>query len=252
MKSKINIFISLLFILFITGCVDKEWDMHYNDYPETVNQNLWVAMQNDENISKFVNIIKESEIDTLFESDIPYTLFAPSNDAIDNYQSQDIFNEVLLKYHFCIHFINPSAIIGKRQVQTLTKKFSLFDRDGSVITIDGIETTFQSPLYLNGRYFIINEVAKPKPNLYEFFDVANPVLSKYIDNQDTIILDPEKSKPLGFDDNGNTIYDTVSVVENKFEWEYFPVKHEFRNKTATVVFPKAEDYHNALNIWLMI
>ena len=248
MRVKVSIFISVMFILFAAGCVDKEWDRHYNEYPETVDQNVWEAMQNDSHISKFVEILKESKIDTLFDSDNSFTLFMPSNEAVDNYLGHGTFNDVILKYHFCTHFINPSTIIGKRQVQTLTKKFSLFERVGDVITVDGITTSFQSPLYLNGRYFVIDEVVEPKPNLYEYFDFENPVLSAYIDSQDTIILDPEKSKPLGFDDDGNTVYDTVSVVENKFEWKYFPVKHEFRSKSATIVFPKTEDYQNALNV----
>ena len=114
--------------------------------------------------------------------------------------------------------------------------------------IDGIEVKYESPLYLNGKYFIMDEVVEPKPNLYEYFEFTNPILSNFIDTQDTIIIDKEKSKPLGFDENGNTIYDTVSVVENKFEWEYFPVKHEFRELSGTIVFPKEEDYRAALNI----
>ena len=88
--------------------------------------------------------------------------------------------------------------------------------------------------------------------MYEYFQFTNPVLSKYIDTQDTIILDKEKSKPLGFDQDGNTVYDTVSIVANKFEIKYFPVKHEFRTLASTIVFPKEEDYQNALNIMLMI
>jgi hypothetical protein len=222
--------------------------MHYNDYPETVNQNIWKAMQNDPRISKFVDVIRESKIDTLFETDSPYTLFAPTNEAMDKYPGLGSFDEVVLKYHFCTFLVNPSDIVGTRQVQTMTEKFALIKRVGDDMKVDDINVSFQSPLYLNGRYFILDEVAEPKPNLYEYFAHVNPVLSYYIDTQDTIIIDPEKSKPLGFDENGNTIYDTVSVVENKFEWKYFPVKHEFRSKSATIVFPKAEDYQKALNV----
>lgn len=74
------------------------------------------------------------------------------------------------------------------------------------------------------------------------------MLSSYIDKQDTIILDKEKSNPLGFDEEGNTVYDTVSIIANKFEMKYFPVKEEFRKMAATIVFPKEDDYQNALNI----
>jgi hypothetical protein len=94
----------------------------------------------------------------------------------------------------------------------------------------------------------MNKVALPKPNLYEYYAANNPILKDYIDSQDSIILDKEKSKPIGFDEFGNTIYDTVSEIYNKFEVEFFPVREEFRNKTATIVFPKEYDYNNALTI----
>ncbi len=247
MKLKIGILIIGAFVVFVAGC-NKEWDNHYNIYPETVDQNVWDAMQSDPQISKFVQVLKDYQIDTLFKSDIPYTILAPTNDALDNYIGSKSFNDVIIRYHILSHFINFSSIEGKRQVQTLTEKFALFEKSGNSVKIDGIEVDFQSPLYLNGRYFIMDEVVEPNPNLYEYYDVTNPILSDYIDSQDTIILDKEKSKPLGFDENGNTIYDTVSTVENVFEWDYFPVKHEFRAASATIVFPKEEDYRDALDV----
>ena len=39
-------------------------------------------------------------------------------------------------------------------------------------------------------------------------------MKNYIDSQDSIIIDKEKSEPIGFDPDGNTIYDTVSIIYN--------------------------------------
>jgi len=247
MKFKIGILIIGVLLIFIAGC-NKEWDPHYNNYPETVDQNVWEAMQNDAQISQFVQVLKDYQLDTIFESDIPYTVFAPTNDALSNFIGSGAFNDVIIKYHISSHYINASSINGKRKIQTLTEKFALFEQDGHAVKIDGIEIDFQSPLYKNGRYFIMDEVVEPNPNLYEYYDFTNPILSDYIDEQDTVILDKEKSRPLGFDENGNTIYDTVSTIENKFEWEYFPVKQEFRTLSATLVFPQEEDYQDALDV----
>ena len=254
---KFNIGIIAFFfglIIIAAGCT-KQWDEHYDVYPETVNENLWDAMQKDPQISNFVEVIKSFQLDTLFksnttntESDIPYTIFAPTNSAVSTFLSNNSFDTIVMRYHFASHFINTSSISGKRQVQTLTQKFALFENLGGRIKIDGIDITSESPLYLNGKYFTMDQVIEPKPNLYEYFQFTNPVLSNYIDTQDTIILDKEKSKPLGFDENGNTVYDTVSIVENKFEMKYFPVKHEFRTLSSTVVFPSSTDYNDALDV----
>jgi hypothetical protein len=232
-------------ILLATGCTQR-WEEYYEEYPETVDENVWNALQMDTEISEFVRVLKDHELDTLFNSDIPYALMAPTNEAMGAFS--DSVDQTLLKYHIFSHFIHSGSIQGKRKIQTLTEKFALFQRNGNTVSIDGVEIESESPLYRNGRYFVVGQVIEPKPNLYEYFRLTNPILSKYIDGQDSIILDRELSTPIGFDENGNTIYDTVSDIINIFEYEYFPVKHEFRDAGATIVFPKQEDYNAALNV----
>lgn len=247
MKFRLGILFIGLIIIVVSGCT-KEWDEHYNVYPETVDQNVWEVIQNDPQFSSFVQVIKQAKMDTLFNSDIAYTIFAPTNEAVARFTAGQQFSNVILAYHICQHFVNVSSIQGKRQIQTLTEKFALFERNGNEVKIDEIKVTGESALYRNGKFFKMDEVIVPRPNLYEYFQFTNPVLSSYIDTQDTIILDKEKSKPLGFDEEGNTVYDTVSIKANKFEMKYFYVKEEFRSIAATIVFPKEEDYQNALNI----
>lgn len=243
---KLKLVLYLAIVLAVSASCTKEWDDHYNEYPEAVDQNVWEAMTNDPEISEFIQILKELEYDTLFLSDISYTLFVPTNDALSQYENVNEIDTSLINYHISSHFIQSGNITGKRQIQTLTKKFALFEKYGTESQLDGIPVKSESPLYKNGKYFIIDQVAEPRPNLYQYFVVNNPVLREYIDSQDSIILDKERSKPIGFDEDGNTIYDTVSVIFNKFEDEYFPVKTEFRNQGATIVFPLKEDYEDAL------
>jgi hypothetical protein len=82
--------------------------------------------------------------------------------------------------------------------------------------------------------------------LYEYIAKNIPVLRNYIDKQDSIVLDKELSKPIGFDDEGNIVYDSVVTIINLFEEEFFEVSEEFRVKTATLAFPKQDLYNNAL------
>lgn len=247
MKFRSVILLLLLGFVGIVGC-QKQWDDHYNTYEETVNQNVWEVLQSKPEFSDFVSALKLFHIDTVFNSDIPYTIFAPTNDAIKKFTGKSGFNEVIVAYHLSSTIINTSSIPGQRQVQTLTDKYALFNRNGAEVTIDNVKVSAESPLYVNGRIFTLGEVISPLPNLYEFYQFTNPVLSNYIDKQDTLILDKEKSKPIGFDEEGNTVYDTVAIIANKFEMKYFPVKHEYRNLASTIVFPKEEDYREALNV----
>jgi hypothetical protein len=247
MMRKLNSVYGFLFLFLVTACSNK-WEDHYEQYPGTVNQNIWDAIEQEEQVSEFVNIIREFQFDSLFNSDIPYTIFLPSNEAFNQFMAEDSFTSELLNYHISSHYIQSGAINGTQKIQMLGEKFGLFIKEGNKLSFDGINIIQESPLYNNGKYFILDKVAKPLPNLYEYFARNNPVLKSYIDSRDSIILDRENSKPIGFDNDGNTIYDSVSIVLNLFEETYFPVKQEFRNRTATIVFPLKEDYENSLTL----
>ena len=245
MKLNAYTWLIILSAVAFSGC-KKDWEEHYRTYPETVGENVWEAMKSNGEISLFVQHLAEHKLDTLFRTDNAYSVFAPTNTAMEVFTDINDVDTTLLKYHISRHFIQLNNISGKRKIQTFSEKFALIERNGSVAKLDGILINYESPLYENGKYFVIEEVAFPLPNLYEFFAKNNQVLKEYIDSQDSIILDPERSIPIGFDDDGNTIYDSVNLVYNRFEEEFFPVSKEFRNRTATIVFPLKEDYDNAL------
>ena len=239
--------LGILIILILSGC-EKYWDEYYNAHPGTVNQNVWDAVQKESDLSTFVQYMKEFQYDTLFLTDDVYTLFVPDNEAFAEFLQTGNVTRALLDYQISLHFIQSGNVQGKRKIQTLAEKFALFESYNNTSFLDGVSLNYESPLYLNGKYFRMNQVVLPKPNIYEYFAENNPVFKGYVDSKDSIILDKEKSRPIGFDEHGNTIYDTVSDIYNEFEEEFFPVREEFRYKTATVVFPKKDDYNHALTI----
>ena len=237
--------LGLLAIILLSGC-EKKWDQYYNSNPPTVDENVWDAIKQDTSLSMFVQYMQAKHFDTLFQSNNTYTLFVPDNKSFSGLSASDSITASVLDYHISEHFIQSGTIEGKTKVQTFSDKFALLDNSSGQLLFDGIPLTFESPLYKNGKYYTMSQVGFPLPNIYEYFAIHNPILKKYIDSQDSTILDKTKSKPIGFDAQGNTIYDTVAIIYNKFEHKFFPVSKEFRNKSATVVFPNAEDYDNAL------
>ncbi len=245
MRYKTGIATVLVFMTLL-GCT-KYWDEHYyDDTPETVDRNVWEAIQEDPELSEFVSVIKQFQYDTLFNTDNSYTIFLPDNEAFNAFQDTGTVDTTLVKYHISEQFIQANLVNGKRQILTLSKKFALLENYGSITRLDGLETDFESPLYRNGKYYKMSHVAVPKPNLYEYIALSNPILKRFIDEQDSIVLDKERSRPIGFDEYGNTIYDTVAETINMFEEEYFPIKHEFRTRGATLAFPVSDVYYNAL------
>ena len=240
-------FIILIILLVAGGCSDI-WDKHYNVVPETTDQDIWEVLEKDQEVSLFVNALKEFKYDTIFKSVKVYTYFIPTNQAINQFLAGHPMTKAVLDYHIVTHFIQANSISEKRRVQTLALKLALFERNGGNSNYDGIPLRFESPLYRNGKYYKMDQVAMPKPTFYEYYIENNPLLRDYIDSRDSVVLDREKSRPIGFNDEGMTIYDTVAVTLNNFEIKYFPVKQELRNITATIVFPRKEKYEDALTV----
>jgi len=248
MKSRqIILILAVLFTLF-NGC-KKDWEDHYfSNQPVSVDMNIWDTLVQIDEVSNYVQYMQEFEFDTLFQGDKSYTLFIPTNAAFESYLTEDTVNRSTLEYHISNHFIQSGNIESGEKIQMISEKFVPVNRMNNVILFDGIPLETESPLFRNGKYYILGQVAKPKPNIYEFYAQNNPILAKYIESLDSIILDKELSRPIGFDDEGNTVYDTVLIIQNDFEDDYFPIREEFRNKSATIVFPLEEDYNNALDI----
>lgn len=249
MRLKIGIIFTVV-ILSVTGCTEI-WDEHYNKQPETVNINVWEAIKKRGDLSRFVELIVKNKYDTLFEKNDTYTLFIPDNAAIEKIMSTVQIDTTILNYHISPHFIQTVDIQGKRKLQTLAEKFSTFENIGSKPNYDGIILKEESPLYINGKFFVMGEVALPRPNLYEYFQKYSVELKNYIKKQDSIIIDKERSRPIGFDEKGNTVYDTVAVRYNSFEQGpkmFFPVSKEFRAWTATFVYPQKETLQKGLTV----
>lgn len=245
MKSKIGILLTVI-IFTAMGCKNTTWDDHYTKLPETINMNVWDAIQARSDLSKFVDLMVKYKYDSLFTSNDSYTLFIPDNSAIDKLMQSEDIGATILNYHISRHVIQLVGIQGKRKLQTLEDKYSTFESVGGNSTYDDVPLTFESPLYLNGKFFVMGEVAVPKFNLYEYFAKNNTYLKAYIDSKDSIVLDREKSRAIGYDENGNTVYDTVATRYNEVEAKYFPMSKEYRVWTATFAFPRQEKYEAGL------
>lgn len=243
-----HIIIGICLSLLLFSC-KRDWNDHFAINVKTVNTSLWVDVQKDSNLTQFVKYINKYHFDTLFKSsDKIYTLFIPSDKAFTSYVDDSVYTRLLLKYLISQYYIQSENIQGKRKIQTLGLKYPLFERNGSNSYFDGISLKFESPLYINGKFYIMDSIAYPKLNLYEYYSRDNLTFKNFIDSKDSILVDKTKSTPIGYDAKGNVIYDTVPIIYNSFEAKYFPVSKESRYKTATVVFPLQDDYNNALTL----
>jgi len=246
MYAKKSIWIWVLILLF-SGC-QKDWEEYYygNDEP-TVDQNMWEVISEDPALSDFVEYARQTGADSLFTSGNSITVFVPDNEAFANLSSDTLDLETLLDYHFLETVVNLQNIDRSKKMETRTGKYALLENSGEKLFIDGIPVNASSPLFLNGRYYVIDEVLLPRPTLYELISSTNRYLKDYIDQFDSVYLDVTRSTPIGYDEQGNTIYDSVFTRFNLFDSLYFPIQDEFRNKAATMILFDEQQYEDALS-----
>lgn len=253
MKSEIHTcFRKLIWLLIpalaIVGfsCQEK-WDDYYAE-PDYSSQDMIDIVRENPDYSVFIDYIEKFNLDTLFDKKQAYTLFIPNNAAFNDLSLTE--DQILraMGYHITTSVLLPSQIEEVKKILTLFGKFSFIERRGDALFRDGKEMEHNNPLYANGTFYTLDEILYPRPNLFEFLSDTCPVLSDYIITKDSVAFDPILSTPIGFDDDGNTIYDSIFNIVNTFERDYFPVSEEFRTSVATMVVCDQDQYNAALDI----
>lgn len=244
---RIYIVVLISLALAFASCSD-EWGNHYGQTPKTVNAKLWDTIKANPDYSEFVKYMEFYQLDTIIKTSNTKTLFIPKNEAFaDSLVGDTTGFKGTMQYHIVPTLFMIQNVRDFYRLRTLSEKFANIVNENNTFKVNGLEITYSSPLFVDGKYYEITEISKPLPSLYEYIRFNNSAIRKYIDTQDTIILNKEESEPLGYDSLGRTIYDSVTTVENIWEQEYFAISEEYRNIRGTMVLPNEELYNQALD-----
>jgi len=230
----------------IESC-NPPWQDHYENQGDQINMKLWDAISQETSYSTFVSLVEAEGLDSIFLNEQVYTLFIPANEAFESLTDTILDVRTMLQYHMLQTLFVDESVKSWRRMLTGSGKYVLIEKNEEGYSYDGYPMVLSSPLYLDGKYYEISQVAVPKPNLYEFTAQHSNVLKEYIDSKDSVFLDRNLSTPLGFNEDGNTIYDSVFGKVNLFEEDFFPVSKEFRDENATLILFTQEQYDLALD-----
>lgn len=244
-----GLLLAFAFMLSFFSSCEKEWDQHYQVTDERVNMKLKEALVRDNTYSRFLELISAYGLDTLISKDQSKTLFIPTDEAFEQLSPDDTAGimKQLLSYH-----ISPTLFL----TNNITNEKLLFTNSGKYVSVingdDGffynnIRIDSTSPLFLDGKYYVLSEVAIPQPNIYEYMQLYSPFMKNYVDSKDTLYLDKNLSIPIGYNDEGETVYDSVYTRQNLFEDMYFPVSEEYRKRRATFILFTQEQYDYAVS-----
>ena len=233
-------------MLVLSSC-NPPWQDHYGNQEEQVDIELWDAISQEPRYATFVEKMEAAGLDSIFHEGLVHTLFVPTNEAFETLPDSGYELKTLLQYHILPTLFMDKSVTTWRKLQTYSGKYMLIEKQFGGYFADGIPMEAGSPLYLDGKYYELPRVVVPKPSLYELTAQYSPILRDYIDSKDSIFLDRSLSTPVGFDEQGRTIYDSVFGVVNLFEEEFFPISQEFRDENATFILFSQEQYEQALD-----
>lgn len=221
---------AFLLAIGLAGC--KKWDDHNQVGNPDLKENLMEGLSVNANLSKFAEYVKKAGLDSLLASSKTFTVWAPSNDALQNLDPAIVNDVARLKSFISNHIANQSYYTRNAQslqrVAMLNGKFNNFQNtkfeDANVIRAD-------VPLK-NGVLHVIDKPVLVLPSIWEWI---NSTTAQY--NQNAFIA----ALNFNFFDSTLATIDSISALTGKPIYRPgtgYVVKNMFTEKVQNI---KAED-----------
>src|SRR5688572_7616188 len=113
MRLRNKLFILLVFVFGFSAC--KKWDDHVKVNDQDLTKNLLQAISENPALSKFKEYVVLTGVDTLLQSSKTFTVWAPSNDALQSLDPSIVSDKSLLKAFVLNHISNQSYFTRNAQ-----------------------------------------------------------------------------------------------------------------------------------------
>lgn len=237
-RYKRNMLVVLAFTTAMAGC--KKWDNHIEVGAQDLNKDLSQAIADNSSLSKFNEYVQKAGLDTLLRSSKTYTVWAPTNDALQSLDPGIVNDTARLRSFIRNHIANQSyftreAGAGMR-VPMLNGKHTNFLPN----KFDDATITSADRYVKNGVLHVIDKSILVLPSLWDF---VNSTAAQYAQNAFIAGLNFDDFDPsLAVIDSissttGLPIYHpgTGIVVKNKFNEQVYNLKAEQNQYTYFVI-----------------
>lgn len=248
---RITTYTILLISFFLVTC-ENAWNDHYSSDTSLIDKTIWEEINSNAEYSEFRNYIVDYGLESYFiDSDTAIsskTVFIPTNSAFQSYtdNSGEVTESVIL-YHLIKSYFLFTNIDGNLKSLTQNAKFLYFEENVEGYFVDGIKVSDYTERYKDGIIYKMSEVLAPKPSIAEYINENAEYFGNYIKSFDTIYMDYTQSELIGFDDDGNPVYDSVYNIYNEFKEKYFNVDYNTRDTFATLLLYTDEQFYKALD-----
>ena len=202
--------------------LNTEADEHYKNPPESNSDYLLTLISENENYSRFYDVLVENGFEELLSKNQYFTVFIPPNTAFEGLPEYSPAEWAKIIGFHIVYANLYSADFTNCNLLTVNGKYLNMRQMG-----DGNYKIFESTVNLNSvdnycQNGVIHEIDKlliPKPNLFEYImalDSSYSMLQNFLASMDTRYIDYDKSERIGVNDNGDPVYDTVWKTDNYF------------------------------------
>lgn len=218
-KKQYKIFLFLITVLALSGCNDK-WDDHNKILDPSLTENLLSVIRSNSDLSTFAGYLAETGYDEVIASSKTFTVWAPTNTALESLDGSIVSDDSLLKQFIANHISNQAYLTRSANplltIRTLNGKNVLFTKT----TFEEANLTEADRLTSNGVLHIVDMAIPPKKNAWEFLEnSATSQQRTFLLSQNWIDRDLAKAVITGIDPNtGENIYEegTGYFERNRF------------------------------------
>ena len=241
--------------IVIAGC--SEWDDHYEDTSaQTVNSavTLWenISVLEAGQFSEFAALAKRAGYDTVLTASQAYTLWAPVNGSISNFNELMQMDVDRLRTEFIENHIAHNNYVASgavdRTIVMLNKKVNHFYGDMAGYLLNGSPITKANIPSKNGVIHALNGQMPFLPNIYESLDTLDERISDFsrlFHSFDHSQLNLAKSTPGPVVDGEITYLDSVTDKWNDL-YDRFAAYINVEDSSYTMIVPTNRAFEDAM------
>ncbi|MDO5971335.1 fasciclin domain-containing protein [Flavivirga aquimarina] len=228
MKNRNNCILNFSRLLVIAclilcfSCKEEAWDDHYEQLDSRLENNIISILSEDPEYTTFVQLLEQTGYKSQLETSQAFTVWAPSNAALEQV-SDNILNDPDLLKNLIGNHISLFSYNTTSNEQTFVKMFNNkyvefinTNDDSSFGDVDLVEKDI---LASNGIIHTIDDVLEVNQNIWEYLNNNSaqfPSLMTFLSQFNEIVFDEENSIKTGTNSLGQTVYDSIFKLSNTY------------------------------------
>lgn len=209
---KSYISIGLLAVAGVMTSCSEDWDNHYEPSDQVAQESVMELIQTDPELTTFARMLDIAGYNDLLASSQTFTVFAPTNEALEDVDLEDVDAVKRIVLNHIARFNNSTAAGDGHTVKMYNGKRFAFD--GDTFGTAPLENT--DIIANNGILHVLGAQIPYSYNFREYINVheSTSKMAAFLALYDTREMDLGASRPIGVDENGATVYDSVMYDYN--------------------------------------